>query len=117
MILLADESVDQQIVDQLRQDGHDVEYVRDMMPGISDDEVMDAANARGALLFTADKDFGELVFRLGRVSLGVVLIRLAGLSPAKKAETVSIAFRDHDTEFAQAFSVIAPGVVRIRHSP
>ena len=34
-----------------------------------------------AVLITADKDFGELVYRLGRIHAGVVLIRLAGLSP------------------------------------
>jgi hypothetical protein len=34
---------------------------------------------------TADKDFGELVYRLRRISAGVLLMRLAGLSPATKA--------------------------------
>ena len=33
-------------------------------------------NERGALLVTADKDFGELVFRQGRVHSGVILLRL-----------------------------------------
>ena len=116
MILLADESVDQQIVDQLRQDGHAVDYVREMNPGITDDEVLQAANARSALLLTADKDFGELVFRMGRVTLGVVLTRLAGVSPQYKAVTVSTMFRDHGNEFLNAFSVISAGGVRIRRS-
>lgn len=57
-----------------------------MDPGISDDIVLELANSEGVLLLTADKDFGELVFRLRRVSSGVVLVRLAGLSPIKKSE-------------------------------
>ncbi len=76
--------------------------------------MLDEANARSALLVTADKDFGELVYRLGRVHAGVVLIRLAGLSPAAKAEAVSQLFRDHATELPGAFCVIASGSVRIR---
>ncbi|MFH1322400.1 MAG: DUF5615 family PIN-like protein [Methanobacteriota archaeon] len=31
--------------------------------GISDDEVLEMANKKNTLLLTADKDFGELVFR------------------------------------------------------
>jgi hypothetical protein len=61
------------------------------------------------------KDFGELVYRLGRASCGVILVRLSGLSPHRKADVVSEAIRTHHSEMADAFTVIAPGIVRIRH--
>jgi len=111
---LADENVDRQIVDRLRRDGHDVLYVAEMKPGIPDDAVLDLANREGALLLTADKDFGELVFRLGRLTPGVVLIRLAGLSPASKGEMVAAAISQHIKELPRAFAVITPTAVRIR---
>lgn len=114
MKLLADESVDGPIVARLRQDGHDIVYVAELSPGISDDDVLREANDRSAPLFTADKDFGELVFRLGRVHTGVVLIRLAGLPLSLKAETVAQVLQEHGTELADAFTVISPGAVRIR---
>ncbi len=117
MILLADESVDQPIVDRLRQDGHDTVYIAELSPSISDEQVLNAANSRNALLLTEDKDFGELVYRLGRVHAGVVLIRLAGLPPATKAETVARVLQDRATELLGAFSVISPGAVRIRKPP
>jgi predicted nuclease of predicted toxin-antitoxin system len=63
MNLLADEGVDRQIVERLRQEGYSVLYIAEMDPGISDDLVLDKANQVEALLLTADKDFGELVFR------------------------------------------------------
>lgn len=63
MNLLIDESVDRQVVEKLRLEGHDVVYVSDLDPGISDDVVLSTANKMRALLVTADKDFGELVFR------------------------------------------------------
>ena len=114
MNLVADEGVDSRIVTQLRQDGHSVLYIAEMAPSISDHVVLNRANAEGALLLTEDKDFGELVFRQSLVHAGVVLIRLAGLSSQMKAAMVSAVFRDHEAEFADAFSVISPGIVRIR---
>lgn len=114
MNFLADESVDIQIVNRLREDGHDVLAVVEMEPGIPDDSVVTFANERNALLLTADKDFGELVFRQGRVSKGVVLVRLAGLSPNVKASVVSGVIRDRGTELLETFTVISPGMVRLR---
>jgi hypothetical protein len=44
---LADESVDRQIVDRLRQGGHAVRYTGEMGPGISDDRGLEAAQLSG----------------------------------------------------------------------
>jgi predicted nuclease of predicted toxin-antitoxin system len=110
MNLLADESVDGPVVERLRQDGHVVLYVAEMEPGITDEEILRRANEQRSLLVTADKDFGEMVFRQSLLSAGgVVLIRLAGLSPEGKAAVVSQVFHDRGTELPQAFSVISPG--------
>jgi predicted nuclease of predicted toxin-antitoxin system len=114
MNLLADESVDRQVVERLRQGGHKVLYVAESEPGIPDDLVLARANGMTALLLTADKDFGELVFREGLLSSGgVVLIRLAGLSAERKAEIVSVAFSGRGAEFSHCFSVISPGRIRV----
>ena len=114
MNLLADESVDRPIVDRLRQQGHDVVYVAELSPSMSDDQVLQYANERDALLVTADKDFGELVFRLGKAHRGVVLLRLAGLPAAVKSEMVARVFRDHAAKLVGAFSVVSSGALRIR---
>lgn len=114
MNFLADESVDRHIVERLRQDGHRVWYAAEMEPGITDDVVLALANREAALLLTADKDFGEMVFRQRLHTHGIVLVRLAGLSPSRKAEIVASAIHQHATELPRAFAVIAPGVFRIR---
>jgi len=116
MKLLADESVDGPVVERLRQEGHEVIYVAEFSPSIADEEVLQQANAHAALLVTADKDFGELVFRQGRVHAGVVLLRLAGLAPMAKAETVAAVLRDRAAELHKSFSVISRRAVRIRHA-
>jgi predicted nuclease of predicted toxin-antitoxin system len=72
MKLVADECVDKPIVDRLRTDGHAVVYVAEMAPSVDDDEMLRLANSEAAILMTGDKDFGELVFRQGRVHQGVI---------------------------------------------
>jgi predicted nuclease of predicted toxin-antitoxin system len=114
MNFLADEGVDFPVVQMLRSDGHEVLYVAEMDPGISDDKVLAAANDINALLLTADKDFGELVYRLRRISAGVLLMRLAGLSPSRKAELVSSVVREHGETLFHTFTVVTPGMVRVR---
>ena len=114
MNFLVDESVDRQLVDSLRQDNHFVLYVAEMEPGISDESVLNLANQREALLVTADKDFGEMVFRQLRITCGVVLIRLAGLLPETKGEIVASLMRKYSTEIAHSFTVITPNAIRIR---
>jgi len=116
MIILADESVDAPIVERLRRDGYTVESIAEMTPSVSDDIVLDRANRTNAILMTGDKDFGEMVFRLGHASSGVILVRLSGLSPQRKADIVSDALRHHGTDMAGAFTVVSSGLVRIRHT-
>jgi len=73
---VADESVDRQIVERLRLDGHRVAYVAEMSPGIMDETVLTESRVSESVLIMADKDFGELVFRQRQASTGVLLMRL-----------------------------------------
>lgn len=115
MELLADEGVDRQIVERLREDGHRVSYVAEMEPGIADEQVLKMANNESLVLLTADKDFGELTYRMQRVSAAIVLIRLSGLSPERKAHTVSSMLSEHGPELMPGtFTVLTPGAIRIR---
>lgn len=114
LCLLADENVDQQIVALLRKNGYDVVYVAELDPGINDDSVLAHANERNALLLTADKDFGELVYQQHRLTEGVILYRVAGFSPEKKAELIINAIQKYAGQLSQAFTVLSPGKVRIR---
>lgn len=117
MNLLADECVAAEIVARLRADGHAVEAAGDAARGAADDDVLARAAASGQVLVTADKDFGELVYRLGRAHAGVVLLRLAGMPGEDRAEAVSVVFRDRAAELPGSFTVIDSESVRIRRPP
>ena len=114
MKIVADENVDQQIVDRLRSDGHDVLFIAELDPGIDDDAVLRKSRESSAVLLTADKDFGELVFRQHSLHSGVILIRLAGLEPEAKAQLVATAFEEHADELKLGFAVLSKRTFRLR---
>jgi predicted nuclease of predicted toxin-antitoxin system len=115
--VLADECVVTEIVARLRSDGHDVEAAGDAASGAADDDVLARAAAAERILLTADKDFGELVYRLGRAHAGVVLLRQAGVPSVARAEAVAVLFRDRASELPGNFTVVEPDAVRIRRPP
>jgi predicted nuclease of predicted toxin-antitoxin system len=49
--------------------------------GLDDPDVLAAANEQRRVLVTFDKDFGDLVFRTGTQTKGVVLLRFIPRSP------------------------------------
>ena len=55
MNLVADEGVDRPVVDRLRQDGHAVVYVAELSPSVVDEEVLQQANTRSAVLLTLEQ--------------------------------------------------------------
>ncbi|MBI5823025.1 MAG: DUF5615 family PIN-like protein [Chloroflexi bacterium] len=114
MKIVADECVDDEIVLRLRNDGHKVSYVAEVSPGILDEDVLILADKEDTLLLTADKDFGELIFRQGLVKRGILLYRLAEMSKLEKAEIISVAIAEHGDELLGSFSVLTEKTIRIR---
>lgn len=73
---LANENVPGEVVDAVRQAGHDMTWVSELSPGATDDDVLASSVAEGRILVTFDKDFGEMVFHRGqKATCGVVLLR------------------------------------------
>ena len=114
MDLVADEGVEKGIVDRLRLDGHSVVYIAESARQAIDPDILEGANERGALLLTADKDFGQLIFQQRSVHAGVILVRLSGLPNSSKADIISRSIRERGDEMLGAFTVISPGLLRIR---
>lgn len=114
MKFVADESVDYALVLQLRRLGHEIFSVSELSPSIPDEQVLKLANKHKAILITADKDFGELVFRQKLAATGVVLVRVFGLPEKFKLSIVIHAISQSIKKMPRHFTVINPGQVRIR---
>ncbi len=117
MKIVADENIDKQIVDTLRAHGHDVVYIAELDPGINDDAVLVKSRELHAVLVTADKDFGELIFRQRLLHSGVMLIRLAGRTAESKAALVATVVEQHADELHRGFAVLSKRALRLRKRP
>lgn len=117
MRLVADESVEGPTIYALRDAGHAVLFIAESSPGIEDSEVLMIARREAALLLTADKDFGELVFRNREPHCGVMLIRSPQDDPDENAANALAAIRQHGLELVGRFSVLSGRALRIRMSP
>jgi predicted nuclease of predicted toxin-antitoxin system len=101
----------------LRDAGHAVLYVAETSPGIEDAEVLSIARSEQALLLTADKDFGELVFRNREPHCGVLLIRSPQDDPDENAANTMAAIQQREQELVNRFSVLVGRALRIRITP
>ena len=111
---VADESVDATIFAALRQEGFFVYSIQENQFGIIDEEVLNVANERKAILLTEDKDFGELVYRLQLPHCGIFLMRLIGLTSEEKASAALKTVQYYLQELPYNFTVLKDSKVRIR---
>ena len=117
MKFLADECCDALVVAGLRADGHDVFFVAESARGADDETVLHQAAADGRIVLTEDKDFGELVVRLGLPAHGIVLLRLNPAdSAAKLARLRELLLRDA-SRLPHAFVVVDETKARFRALP
>ncbi len=114
MKLLADENIEREFIEALREANFNVVSVRENYIGIADDEILQIAEDEKAVILTYDTDFGELVFRYSLKSRGVILLRLSGLSLAEKIDKTIVTIREHEAELENAFTVVSENLVRIR---
>jgi predicted nuclease of predicted toxin-antitoxin system len=77
MQFLANENFALDVVAALRNEGHDVAWIRTDAPGSKDPDILRRAVAENRTVLTFDKDFGDLAFQFGLpATCGIVLFRL-----------------------------------------
>jgi predicted nuclease of predicted toxin-antitoxin system len=102
--VVADESIEGPSVSVLRAAGHEVLFIAETLLGIPDSAVLEIARREEALLLTADKGFGELVFRSRQSHCGVLLIRSLERSPEENATNTLAAINQFGIELLNHFS-------------
>lgn len=101
----------------LRGAGHDVFWVHAEMPGAPDDVVLAHAVAEDRVLLTFDKDFGDLVYRLGAsANCGILFFRIPTISPEFVINRVMAAIAARDN-WSGVFAVVEVDQIRIRPLP
>jgi predicted nuclease of predicted toxin-antitoxin system len=114
MKYLADENVARRIVEWLRSRGEDVLYAAETGAGEIDAEWLREAEAHGRLILTSDKDFGDLIFRDGLNSHGVVLFRLEKLTMDARLKRLEQTWSVVEANPRGCFIVITPRRIHVR---
>lgn len=117
MRLLANENVPLDAVTALRENGHDVAWIREDARGSSDEQILRRAQQEERILITFDKDFGELAFRSKLpATSGVILFRTSAPSSDYVAQTAVQAIASRP-DWAGHFSVIEDNRIRMTQLP
>ena len=114
MRLLADENFPGISVKSLRDGGHDISWIRETSPGITDEQVIQIASVESRILLTFDKDFGELAFRRGISSAsGIILFRITGTNPLSLSNRIDEVLNSR-ADWQGHFSVVETSRIRMR---
>lgn len=114
MRFLANENFPGDAVQAFRNAGHDIIWIREADPGITDPEVLARAVQENRILLTFDKDFGELAYRAGLpADCGIVLFRIPMSSSAYVAEHALNAIGTR-WDWSGHFSVVEEDRIRIK---
>ncbi len=119
MRLAVDECCDAALVAGLREDGHDVWYVMESARGMGDLSLLQRAAAEQRVLITEDKDFGDLVIRLGLPAHGIVLVRIEPADSDAKLLRLREVLETHPHRLAGCLTVVDRSKTRFRpmHPP
>ena len=115
MKLLVDAHIGRLISNWLEAQGHDVMRATALPPSTSDEEILRLAAVQERILVTADKDFGELVFRTGAPAPGVILLRIDVASEAERLAVLQRLWPRIEPAASGHFLVITRH--RVRRSP
>ena len=109
---LIDESTGKKFFELMISEGFDAKYVGSELNSAIDEKVLEAAEKENRILITDDKDFGELIFRLGKPSSGVIFLRTRTFNSGKKFELLKQVLKIENLE--NKFIVVTEEVIRIR---
>jgi predicted nuclease of predicted toxin-antitoxin system len=112
MRFLVDECTGPAVATWLRDHDHDVYSVFDQARGMEDDDVIQKALDEERVLITNDKDFGDKVYRDGRLHRGVILFRLEDERPASKIRALSRLLEAYSDKIPNSFLVVTERQVR-----
>ena len=112
MRFLVDECTGPGVAGWLRNRGHEVFSVFEETRGLDDNSIIRKAAEESWILITNDKDFGEKVFRDGRLHKGVILLRLENERSIIKINVLDRLLEKYIERLPNSFVVVTQKQVR-----
>jgi len=115
MRFLVDECAGPRLAHWLRLQDHVVFSVFDEARGMADDAILAKAWQEQWVLLTADKDFGERIYRDQHAHCGVVLLRLADERAANKIQVMEKLLAAYTNRLIGSYIVVTEKRIRFAH--
>jgi len=113
--LLANENFPLQAVLFLRALGYDIISISEELSGITDEYVMNLANAENRIILTFDRDYGELIFKHKYTPpKGVIYLRLQEYQPDEPGAIIHKLFTEYQIETERTLTVFDGLMIRQR---
>jgi len=80
---------------------------------LDDNSIIDKAYTADYVLVTNDKDFGELVFRMGKQHIGIVLLRLDDERSVNRIAVLEHVLELYSDKLINNFIIVTEETVRI----
>lgn len=119
MNYLVDECLGHSLVAELRKDDNDVQWVREIAPGMVDHEILAWSVAHRRTLITEDFDFSDLIFRDRLPSYGTVIVQSDQFegSRVEKAAAIARRLRDVGTNLIGHLTIVGKDRTKSRALP
>ncbi len=112
MRFLVDECTGTAVAAWLRAQNHEVFSVFEQSRGMNDEDIIQKAASENRVLITNDKDFGDMVYRDGRLHKGVILLRLYDERSVSKIQIISRLIKNYIDRLPDSFVVVTENQVR-----
>jgi predicted nuclease of predicted toxin-antitoxin system len=113
-MILADENIDQQLIDWLRSNGIAVLSVREQQSGIMDEEVIKLSKNPPRIILTEDKDFGEWVYAHQEQNISVIFLRYHFSEVIEIRQILLNLLKEKGPELFGKFTTLTTRKIRIR---
>ncbi len=111
---LVDNSTGKKLANALKDEKYDVIYAGDILPDAEDKDILERSEKDNRILITNDKDFGEIIFRYGKPSSGVILLRLKIDFPQYRAKILMALIKRLGPKLKKKFIVVSEDKFRIK---
>ena len=113
-MILADENIDDQVIEAIRALGIEVYSIAENDSGIKDEKVIELSRNPPRIILSEDKDFGGWVFAHGVKDISVILLRYKFTDTAGIIQAVTDLLTRKSNNLKGKFTVVTIDKIRIR---
>ncbi len=113
-MVIADENIDQSVIEAIRAAGIEVLSIYETSRGIRDEQIIESSRNPPCIILTEDKDFGEWVFAHGIRDISVVFLQYTFAETALLKTILAVLLSEKSNELIGCFTTVTVRKIRSR---